>query len=299
MGYMMRKKIIGVLLFLCFTSIGVCWWAWHDFKDFAANSVPIFAYHCVQRSDNIYVTAPEELDKQMKYMHSLGYKAITMKEYSKARSTNTKLHKTMILTFDDGYKDNAQNAAPVLQRYGYVGNVFIAVKYMGTPHYLNWQDVGILKDYGWEVGSHTYNHIKLMEASTDTIRKELTQSKYVLEHGPVPIRVTAFCYPYGSASPTLTALVKEAGYTSALTAEVGTDSPTTPVYELKRIGVFNGGGNLEIFKRNFKEALVVGWLEDKGWAIGPYWFKWRSQKMSSWKDFSICHFLQYLCKILS
>lgn len=291
------KKLGGILIIFVLGVAGFFTWAWQDYKTFCHSTVPIFAYHCVEKGDSIYMTAPEELDMQMKYLHDKGYKTISMGEYAEARRTGKTLDKCMIVTFDDGYKDNVQNGAPVLARYGYTGTVFMAVKYIGADKYLNWEDIGTLKKYGWEIGSHTYNHIKLKEAKPNKVREELTKSKYVLEHGPVPLKVTSFCYPYGSTSNTLSNMVKEAGYTSALTCEMGTDTNKTPIYELKRIAVFNYNMSKEIFTRSMREAFVLGWLDSKGIPMGDYWIKWRNKTMASWKEISAGHLLSSLCKI--
>jgi hypothetical protein len=44
------------------------------------------------------------------------------------------------ITFDDGYRDVYQNALPVMQRYGYVGTLYIIVDQIGVGGYLNTTD---------------------------------------------------------------------------------------------------------------------------------------------------------------
>ena len=36
----------------------------------------------------------------------------------------------MLITFDDGYRDNLENALPVLQRHGYPAVIFVPIGYL-------------------------------------------------------------------------------------------------------------------------------------------------------------------------
>lgn len=130
-----------------------------DFPRFCEETVPIFAYHRVEPGhDDPYTMPPEQFDEQMKYLKEQGWKTMTLAEYVKGRKEGRKFHKECVLIFDDGYLDNLTYAAPILKKYGFVGNMYMAVKYEGWPGYLDWNQEHELLKYGWALGSHTFNH---------------------------------------------------------------------------------------------------------------------------------------------
>lgn len=71
-------------------------------------------------------TEPEMFRQQMAYLAENGFTPIDFYDLSLAIVNKSTLpDKPVILTFDDGYLDNYQNAFPVLQEYGFTGTFFI------------------------------------------------------------------------------------------------------------------------------------------------------------------------------
>ena len=45
----------------------------------------------------------------------------------------------IMITFDDGYEDNYQNAYPILKKYGFTGTIFVITDFVSNqPNYLTW-----------------------------------------------------------------------------------------------------------------------------------------------------------------
>jgi len=179
--------------------------------------VPILLYHHVAQTDkpSRYYVSPEDFELQISSLHDWGYTAIPLSLLVEAMLNGTELPlRPVVITFDDGYRDVYQNAVPIMQRYGYVGTLYIIVDQIGVGGYLNARQIAKLIEQGWELGSHSQTHAKLNKPGT-SLEKEVASSREVLETlFSTPVR--SFSYPYGSTTPAITQLVKESGYRSAV-----------------------------------------------------------------------------------
>ena len=63
-------------------------------------------------------------------MKKNGYKTIDFNEIEKKES------KTIIITFDDGYKDVFYNALPILKKYNFKATCFLVTSFIGD--FNNW-----------------------------------------------------------------------------------------------------------------------------------------------------------------
>lgn len=216
------------------------------------STVPILMYHHIQDLSNTSNPIEKGLSlgtakfrEEMKYLSDSGYKTATLTElfYNVP-------DKRVVLTFDDGYKDVVDNALPALKEFGFRGVVFIIVDRVGQPGYLGWGDLERLNQEGWEIGSHTLNHPELAREPEPIQRKQIFESKKILEDG-LDIKIEYFCYPAGRYNEMTINLVKEAGYLGAVTVEAGTKNSKDKIFELKRIGI-KDQATFSSFKNYFK-----------------------------------------------
>lgn len=103
---------------------------------------------------------------------------------------------------------------------------------------LSWDDVQALLGLGIAIGAHTVSHPILSQLAPTDARTEVFESYRMIEAacGRPP---RAFAYPNGRPddySPAIAALVREAGFTCAVTTTFGVNTMTTPPYELRRGG---------------------------------------------------------------
>ncbi len=89
-------------------------------------------------------------------------------------------------------------------------------------------------DAGYEIGAHTMTHCNLSEVPLDVARREIFESKKVLEN-LIGRPVRHFCYPYGGFNTEVRDLVIEAGFETATTCEMGFNLPDTDKFALRRI----------------------------------------------------------------
>jgi peptidoglycan/xylan/chitin deacetylase (PgdA/CDA1 family) len=103
---------------------------------------------------------------------------------------------------------------------------------------LSWDDVHALQGLGFTIGAHTVNHPILSRVTPQRAWTEILGSRTMIESacGTAP---RAFAYPNGGAADytdTVRRLVREAGFTCAVTTRFGLNTPNTNPWELRRGG---------------------------------------------------------------
>ncbi len=219
--------------------------------------IPILMYHRVIKSDEekgvhgIYVT-DSQFDEQMKYLKANGYKTITFEDLlnSNYKKRFDKNNKWVMITFDDGYKDNYTTLYPILKKYNFKCVIYI----LDEVKYNKWdvdnsknpekkfdlmtnQELLELQEYGIEFGGHTSTHPHLPTLSKEEAMKEIKNSKGNLEK-ILGKELISFAYPYGELTEEVKEMVKEVGYTFAVATDSGSISFADDIFRIRRIGIF-------------------------------------------------------------
>ena len=158
----------------------------------------------------------------------------------------------MAITFDDGYLDNHRTAAPALARHGLPACFFIATEFIASERvprwdaeagifseWMSWDDVRSLHAQGFEVGSHTMNHVDLGVMSGDEADREIVGSKDRLER-ELGATIHHFTYPFGRPhhiTEENRRRVEAAGFTCCLSAFGGSVVAGDDPFDLKRTPV--------------------------------------------------------------
>lgn len=159
---------------------------------------------------------------------------------------------TLSITFDDGYRDNFEVAAPILRRLNLPAAFFVATGFIGTdyappwdrhlprqPGWMSWEQVRALHDQGFEIGAHTNEHVDLASREPEAVRAELSRCRTKLQQAlGAPPRL--FAYPFGgreNISPASLALVREAGFECCLSSFGGVNPALADPFQLNRISV--------------------------------------------------------------
>jgi peptidoglycan/xylan/chitin deacetylase (PgdA/CDA1 family) len=220
-------------------------------------SLRVLMYHKVNDLPNNRMSMPTGLfDEQMAQLRELGYVVVdldaVLAHYLERRPLPPG---AVLITFDDGYRDNLLNAAPVLHRHGYPAVQFVPIAYVGEsrplPHEkhlaahgvhnptVDWDEIRELQDHGVRIESHGISHKPLAELEIDEAAREIAISKLKLEERlGRPVR--AFSYVKGSEAdykPVHPSLVKQAGYDLAFTAVSGANTPSSDPLQLRRYNV--------------------------------------------------------------
>ncbi|MDR3288270.1 MAG: polysaccharide deacetylase family protein [Peptococcaceae bacterium] len=212
--------------------------------------VPVLYYHSVRiEAGNELCMPPAQLEEQMKFLADNHYQGITLDElYDGLYGTGGLPAKPVVITFDDGYQDNYQNAWPVLQKYGYTATVFIITDYIGEQGYLSAPELKALQENGWRLEGHSATHPYLTEATAAALEEELAGSKAVLE-AQLDRPVKFFAYPFGVFDERVAQAVKDSGYTMAVTTERGWAHRDEDPMRVKRVYCYADMGIAEFERR--------------------------------------------------
>lgn len=218
-----------------------------------APAIPILVYHQISEAPpkgapfrGLYVS-PGAFRRQMGLLKLLGYQGLSMSgllPYLQGRQSG----KVVGITFDDGYLNNLTHALPVLQANGFSSTCYAVSGLLGKTN--EWdRDIGIAQvplmnaaelrqwaDGGQEVGSHTQNHVRLLQSDAATALAEMTQDKAALE-GLLQRPVNHFCYPYGEYAPEHVQMARQAGFETVTTTRRGRSAVAGPLMELPRVPV--------------------------------------------------------------
>src|SRR4051812_39789034 len=96
-------------------------------------SLRVLMYHKVNDLPNNRMSMPvSHFDDQMAQLRKLGYTVVgldaVLEHYIDAQPLP---ERAVLITFDDGYRDNLENAAPVLHAHGYPAVQFVPLAYVG------------------------------------------------------------------------------------------------------------------------------------------------------------------------
>ena len=162
--------------------------------------------------------------------------------------------RTVVVTFDDGYRDNYEHSAPILAEYEVPATFFVAVDAIGTERvmpwdehlkgrvpWMNWSQVRELHAQGFEIGSHTLTHPDLGQVRGPRAWEEISKSKTKLEDA-LGAGVSLFAYPFGGERNFCEEnreLVRQAGYRCCCSALPGFVTLISDPFNLRRISVNN------------------------------------------------------------
>lgn len=178
---------------------------------------PILVYHNL--SPNIQGVPMELFERHLKFL-TKHYVTCTVNEIIKKIKENNIVGNEIVITFDDGFEDNATKVLKLLKKYNakstfFISTGFIGKKYLGQKM-VNKKQIIDLYNAGMEIGSHTVNHINLNKSSKKERIKELKISKEILED-IIGDQVLSFSYPYGSYNSSVAKDCEKVGYLSAST----------------------------------------------------------------------------------
>lgn len=220
--------------------------------------MPILMYHSI--SDNLFGmshpyyhinTLPAVFSQQMRWLRNAGYRTMDLREAWAHLSAGEDLCGTLVITFDDGYRDFYTDAFDVLKQCGFTATIFLATdrirKYSARiegADYLTWRDVKMLHGEGIRFGSHTVTHADLRSMSPDQLEYELGRSKEIIEQN-IGVPVDSFSYPFAfpeedkNFTRFLEDLIENMGFDYGVSTILGRASMKSNKFFLPRLPVNN------------------------------------------------------------
>lgn len=217
------------------------------------HEVSILCYHSVDDTPWNLSISSEMFDKQIKFLKS-NYYIATLDEVVDYISKGRRLpHKTVAITFDDGYTDNLKNALPILEKYNAPATIFVVGNLSNdNPTHLN-NNLEILNKedlYELEKSAlikiewHSNNHKLLSRLSHDEIKKEIESDR----------GYSYFAYPGGHYSQNAISCLKSMGYKAAFSIKPGLVNVGDDLFLIKR-NVIEKGQSFWEFKFRLSKAL--------------------------------------------
>lgn len=229
-------------------------------------TVMVLNYHKVV-DEHMSLSVPlADFEQHMKWLQEYGYTSITPEELYNFIVNGSELpEKPVLITFDDGYKDNYTNAYPIMKKYGFKGTIFVVTGFLGVyDNYLTWEQAGELAENGFSIESHTHNHKSMTEASDDDISKELAKSRDTLKE-KLGVEADFIAYPTGTYNLHIAELVKEAGYKGAFTIKYDNASRDSNVYAIERVPIFHTENTNKDFLERIQYLPLMykyGWVKN-------------------------------------
>lgn len=238
------------------------------FKRKHPKPIPILMYHKIPDQDlqsvhKIFVNK-ENFEKHLKFFNLRGFKTLTFSELAEfwngEKSFQEFPKKVLMLTFDDGYKDNLTNAQPLLKKYGMKATIFLLADHSITENtwdsntrepssaIMTLAEKKQLDPTVWEIASHGFHHLHLTQVPEDRAFEEMKSSKEQLEKD-FSHKVTAFAYPFGSTNLRLAELCQKAGYSFAVNTDQGGIHTADNPFFLFRANMFPLEGPWSLFKK--------------------------------------------------
>jgi len=268
-------------------------------------------------------------------------KVISLDDFLEIHRNNAAIpENAVVITFDDGYRDNYTTVYPILKKYKMPATIFLTVNMIGTekvfysskvrfaitntkkqfvqmnakkwklttpgsreaasqelckslkqmpeqprnhkvdeliasldveldetklPQMLTWEQVKEMSDNGITFGAHTLSHAMLTKIPLEDARKEIVESKRVLEE-KIQKPVKYFAYPYGTETDfneDIKNIVRESGYTCALTFIAGYGDHNSDIFTLGRMALYVNKPDLAFALSSLQWRLCAA-LKERG-----------------------------------
>ena len=187
------------------------------------NQVIILGYHQIREINNqdtekekLFITSPKVFEEEMKYLKDNNYTSISITEYInflKDQIKNPIPKKSIIITFDDGYISQYQNAFYILKKYNMTDTFFIYADCIDKyPVCMTSHNLKDLTNNNMKLSNHTFHHAYLTDYKDNTIKNEIEKNQDFLESFGEENVEKVLAYPYGVTDERVKNIVKDLKY---------------------------------------------------------------------------------------
>lgn len=209
-------------------------------------TLPILTFHDIAGHSSVISFSPHIFRQGMAQLHESGYRTLSLIEAAKCLRKNEPFPaRSMVITFDDGYRSVYEEAFPVLQQYSMSATVFLTVGKRNVVNLegnlpslegrsmLSWRSIREMHKCGMLFGAHTMTHPDLTHLPLNEVEEEILVSKEIIENA-LGISVSTFAYPYGRYNELVREVVKP-NFTCACSDRLGLTKMGSDLYTLERV----------------------------------------------------------------
>jgi peptidoglycan/xylan/chitin deacetylase (PgdA/CDA1 family) len=205
----------------------------------------ILTYHSIAEGPSPLEIPPAIFAQQMEWL-AANARVAPLGEIVRALKEEKPLpERTVVLTFDDGYEDFYEHAAPALRRWRFPAIVFLPTAFVGKTNtwadaysdekqLMSWEQVKELAQQGIEFGSHSHTHPDLTSGAENKVLEEELGSPGKEIGNQIGRAPKHFCYPYGLWNREVRDAVANV-YDSACSTGAGVVEPDADPYALPRV----------------------------------------------------------------
>ena len=194
--------------------------------------IPVLCYHYfgidrsiqpgIKSEDLAYITPIAEFEKTLSRLKLSGYEFCTIMQQTESAS------KRCVITIDDAHRSVLTHVFPVLKKHSISAVLFVVPTWVGREGYLNWAEIQMLADNGWEIGIHGHTHRRLTALGDSEIIQELSEARQALKtHLNLPKKTglheqsPSLAVPMGGISDRVERLARAQGFSYILNSHFG------------------------------------------------------------------------------
>jgi peptidoglycan/xylan/chitin deacetylase (PgdA/CDA1 family) len=232
----------------------------------------ITAFHTISDARPTPISCSRDEFAQYCDFFARHFRVVSLTELLNRLAEGRDISRHLVITFDDGYKDNIEVAAEELERLALPACFFVTTDFIGSDHvpwwdaehgiasrWMTWDDVRELHARGFEIGAHTVTHPDLGQTTPEVAELEVATSMARIER-ELGVPPTHFAYPYGrleNLREESRLRLRRLGLRSCLSCCGGTVEPDSDPFRLERVGI--SPWFLSVYHFGFETASVA-WL---------------------------------------
>lgn len=238
----------------------------------------IFNFHHVEKEirhpDRKHITiTPDGLRRCIRTLRAVGLEIVSMRDVLHKKDPAMNSNRQVLLTFDDGYVNNLEQAVPVLEAEGCPATIFVLPgRFAGT----NAWDQGALPEAERDqlmslahmqqlaqsssvitFGSHGLLHQNLTTLDEAELHREIHDSHRILSEQLGPAYVPVFAYPWGAHDDRVVAAMETSPYQYSFTVETAPWQSGAHRFRVPRYSAYYRDGNPLIFLAKLARHKVL------------------------------------------
>ena len=214
-------------------------------------AIPVLLYHSVTDDPSPalarYTLGRRLLGEHAAVIAQQGWRVLTIGELTSAIDEGTAdLEPTLAITFDDGFADTADHAAPILAEHKLAATLYVTSGTVGRycdwlgsdgrRPMASWQQLADLGTGGWEIGAHSVDHPELDVLGAEARRSQIHDSRTMLQDN-LGLPIDSFAYPHGYHGARVRSEVVKAGYRTACAVKNAMSSATDDPFARARLTI--------------------------------------------------------------